>query len=241
MHSYYYINSQLIVIEINSKIKFGGIQSKMKKILLTSTTAIAASILGISLANQSLTSAKASVVENDRQVYTVHKTTKVYNKYAHGKKTGQILKANSSWKVIRTAYDKKDNKWYDLGKNQWVKAEKEIKPLAVSQSTPVNTNANNTNHNKYSVQNTQASVSQSYSSNSNSSEASAKSFIASRESGGSYSARNGSLIGKYQLSASYLNGDYSASNQEKAADNYVHSRYGSWSAAKSFWQQNGWY
>ena len=34
-----------------------------------------------------------------------------------------------------------------------------------------------------------------------------------KESGGSYSARNGQYIGKYQLSASYLNGDYSAANQ----------------------------
>ncbi|MGP3639338.1 LysM peptidoglycan-binding domain-containing protein [Lentilactobacillus hilgardii] len=70
---------------------------------------------------------------------------------------------------------------------------------------------------------------------------SAKSWIASHESGGSYSARNGQYVGKYQLSASYLNGDYSAANQEKVANQYVANRYGSWSAAKSFWQANGWY
>ena len=74
-----------------------------------------------------------------------------------------------------------------------------------------------------------------------SSEEAAKAWIANRESGGSYSARNGQYIGKYQLSASYLNGDYSAANQERVANNYVQSRYGSWSAAKSFWQANGWY
>ncbi|MDU1506510.1 MAG: LysM peptidoglycan-binding domain-containing protein [Limosilactobacillus vaginalis] len=44
-----------------------------------------------------------------------------------------------------------------------------------------------------------------------------------------------------QLSASYLNGDYSAANQERVADQYVASRYGSWSAAQSFWQSHGWY
>ncbi len=43
------------------------------------------------------------------------------------------------------------------------------------------------------------------------------------------------------LSASYLGGDYSAANQERVADNYVKSRYGSWSNAQSFWQANGWY
>ncbi|KRO04852.1 aggregation promoting factor-like surface protein [Levilactobacillus paucivorans] len=73
------------------------------------------------------------------------------------------------------------------------------------------------------------------------SEASAKAWIAGKESGGSYSARNGQYVGKYQLSASYLNGDYSAANQEKVANSYVASRYGSWSAAQSFWQANGWY
>ncbi|MHC9537491.1 aggregation-promoting factor [Dellaglioa sp. BT-FLS60] len=74
-----------------------------------------------------------------------------------------------------------------------------------------------------------------------SSDSSAKAWIANKESGGSYSARNGQYVGKYQLGASYLNGDYSAANQEKVANNYVTSRYGSWSAAKSFWLSNGWY
>ncbi|MCF6515311.1 LysM peptidoglycan-binding domain-containing protein [Lactobacillus sp. S2-2] len=80
-----------------------------------------------------------------------------------------------------------------------------------------------------------------YSSNVSGNDNSAKSWIANRESSGSYSARNGQYVGKYQLSSSYLNGDYSAANQERVADNYVNSRYGSWSAAKSFWLANGWY
>ena len=73
------------------------------------------------------------------------------------------------------------------------------------------------------------------------SEASTKEWIAGTESGGSYGASNGQYVGKYQLSASYLNGDYSAANQERVADNYVKGRYGSWTAAKAFWQANGWY
>ncbi|TAS81832.1 transglycosylase, partial [Lactiplantibacillus plantarum] len=44
----------------------------------------------------------------------------------------------------------------------------------------------------------------------NGSDSAAKAWIAGKESGGSYSARNGQYFGKYQLSASYLNGDYSA-------------------------------
>jgi len=73
------------------------------------------------------------------------------------------------------------------------------------------------------------------------SDGSAKAWIANKESGGSYSARNGQYIGKYQLSSSYLNGDYSAANQERVANSYVSSRYGSWSAAQAHWQANGWY
>ena len=73
------------------------------------------------------------------------------------------------------------------------------------------------------------------------SEAEAKEWIAQKESGGSYTATNGQYIGRYQLTASYLNGDYSAENQERVADAYVAGRYGSWTAAKNFWLNNGWY
>ena len=73
------------------------------------------------------------------------------------------------------------------------------------------------------------------------SEAEAKEWIAQKESGGSYTATNGRYIGRYQLTDSYLNGDYSAENQERVADAYVAGRYGSWSAAKNFWLSNGWY
>ncbi|HFH9429096.1 TPA: LysM peptidoglycan-binding domain-containing protein [Enterococcus faecium] len=70
---------------------------------------------------------------------------------------------------------------------------------------------------------------------------SAKEWIAQKESSGSYTATNGRYIGRYQLDSSYLNGDYSAANQEKVAEQYVASRYGSWEAAKAFWEANGWY
>ena len=75
----------------------------------------------------------------------------------------------------------------------------------------------------------------------NGDETAAREWIAGKESGGSYTVTNGQYIGKYQLSASYLNGDYSAENQERVANNYVSSRYGSWTNAKQHWLQNGWY
>lgn len=101
------------------------------------------------------------------------------------------------------------------------------------QNTSANTTANTTS--------TSSASTGTSTSTSSSSEAAAKAWIANKESGGSYSATNGQYIGKYQLSASYLNGDYSAANQEKVANQYVSSRYGSWAKAQAFWQANGWY
>lgn len=118
-------------------------------------------------------------------------------------------------------------------------------PVAQQQATPqANQPAQQTqqatqNNNSTSYQ--APATSNNYTSTVTGDEASAKAWIAARESGGNYNARNGQYIGKYQLSASYLNGDYSEANQERVADNYVKNRYGSWSAAQQFWQTNGFY
>ena len=103
----------------------------------------------------------------------------------------------------------------------------------VGSNTQVN-NAVNNNTNSYK-QNS------GYTSSVSGDEAAAKNWIAMRESGGSYTARNGRYIGKYQLDSSYLGGDYSAANQERVADNYVRGRYGSWVNAQRAWQAKGWY
>ncbi|MHA8138525.1 aggregation-promoting factor [Lactobacillaceae bacterium Scapto_B20] len=111
---------------------------------------------------------------------------------------------------------------------------------AVTTSSYTNTSANATSNNAtsaYTTSNNTATATTTTASDNSS----AKEWIASRESGGSYTATNGQYVGKYQLSSSYLNGDYSAENQEKVADSYVASRYGSWDAAKAFWQSHGWY
>lgn len=180
--------------------------------------------------------------------------------------TGQKLTHASSWKVTDSKYDAQGNKWYDLGLDQWVMAKwvrsglHSVNPnvrfdyvapttqAPAVQNTQTTTYTNNAASYNYTAQQNTQSYSQqqtssysNYTSNATGSEAAAKAWIAARESGGSYSARNGQYVGKYQLSASYLNGDYSAANQERVADNYVKSRYGSWANAQSFWQANGWY
>lgn len=225
-----------------------------KAILVKTLATVALTATGIVAINEVENStADAAVVENDTTVYTVRTSTPVYSDYNTLKKTGQVLSANTDWKVIKTAYDSKGNKWYDLGKNQWVKVTNTaIHVKNKTQNSVVNTNKgykSQTSSSKQTTsintQTTSSAPTQSKTVNNTStvtgSEANAKAWIASRESGGSYSANNGQYIGKYQLSASYLGGDYSAANQERAADNYVKSHYGSWSAAKSFWQTNGWY
>ena len=88
---------------------------------------------------------------------------------------------------------------------------------------------------------TQATTTVSASDGLSAEDAEAKEWIAQKESSGSYTAQNGQYYGRYQLSLSYLNGDLSAENQEKVANQYVVNRYGSWSAAKNFWLANGWY
>ncbi len=221
---------------------------KVKSILVKSAAVAALSASGVAVIGSVATSdVQAATVENDAAVVTVNyvdgNSIHVWNSYKHPKATGQILPSNSSWKVIKTAYDKKGHKWYDLGKNQWVKAKyvnKGYHPANESQNAAVTSSQT---ENSMVANNTESTYATNlnYTTASTDSEAGAKAWIASRESGGSYSAQNGQYIGKYQLSAAYLNGDYSAANQERVADNYVAGRYGSWAAAKQFWLANGWY
>lgn len=121
-------------------------------------------------------------------------------------------------------------------------------------NVPVNSNANaqtqqSVNHNQTNNLNINRTSSVNTNSNSNysgndglsSSEQAAKNWIAQRESGGNYNARNGQYIGKFQLSSSYLHGDYSPANQNRVADQYVAQRYGNWRNAQSFWETHHYY
>lgn len=227
---------------------------KIKSILVKSIAVAAMSVTGLVAANNvTSNTAQAAIVQNDASVVTVNyvsnNSINVYNNYENPVATGQTLASNTSWKVIKTAYDSMGHKWYDLGKNQWVRAKYVTAGYTASAATTAQTKptqvANTQQSSQVVTQSQTAAASttsaSSYTSSASGSEASAKAWIAGKESGGSYSATNGQYIGKYQLSASYLNGDYSAANQERVADNYVQSRYGSWTAAKAFWQANGWY
>ena len=232
-----------------------NIKSVLTKSLMAAGMALAGLVALTTTTNKEV---HAATTANDPEVVTVNFVPNYgiavwnhANTLSHT--TGQYLKHATSWKVIDSAYDAQGNKWYDLGKDLWVMAKyvraglNSVDPntafdyVAPQTQAPANTS-------NYSSQTTTANTSSatttstsSYTSNVSGSEAAAKAWIAGRESGGSYTARNGQYVGKYQLSASYLNGDYSAANQERVADNYVKSRYGSWTAAQSLCQANGWY
>lgn len=230
----------------------------LKSVLVKSIIAAGSAIAALFTLNTKNTNGhvQAATTENDPKVVTVNYVPNygiaVWDKTSSDRHiTGQKLKHATSWKVIDSAYDAQGNKWYDLGKDQWVMAKyvraglHSVDPNVRFDYVAPTTTTTQAPQVSYSQAATTYTTNNSgysnYNSNATGSEAAAKAWIAARESGGSYSARNGQYVGKYQLSASYLGGDYSAANQERVADNYVKGRYGSWSAAQSFWQSHGWY
>ena len=231
---------------------------KSKRILATLSMSAGLALVGI---NANSNKVHADTINN--AVYTTTQTTYVYRNINNPVKPIQTLNTNTNWKIIRTAYDKFGNKWLDLGKNQWVKVEasktsqvvenaapqqtqKQAAPVqnngqnsapVQTQSTPARTYQAPRQAPSYQAQNRSVQYRSKVSASANSGLAS----IAQAESGNSYTARNGQYIGKYQLSASYLHGDYSPANQERVARQYAISRYGSISAAAAFHQAHGWW
>lgn len=261
------------------------------KLITKSLTVTALSMAGLAAVNTQAPHVQAATVDVTNATITAPSVA-VWDGIENANFTGRELKANTTWKVIRTAYDGRGNKWFDLGNNQWILAKYTDQDSHESNQTHAEPTTSNyaqqvtpsqpkqqatQTYQSYvapvqkqqAVQSQQSYVApvqkqqavqpqQSYvapaqkqqvvqsqvtdaPSATSSVEESAKAWIANHESGGSYSARNGQFIGKYQLSASYLGGDYSAENQERVANNYVKGRYGSWAGAQQFWQIHGWY
>lgn len=209
---------------------------------------------GLALVGVNANSNKVHADTINNAVYTTTQTTYVYRNINNPVEPIQTLNANTNWKIIRTAYDKFGNKWLDLGKNQWVKVEASRTSKVVENAAPVQNNVQNSapvqtqsapaqtyqaqrQAPSYRAQNRSVQYGSKVSASANSGLAS----IAQAESGNSYTARNGQYIGKYQLSASYLHGDYSPANQERVARQYAISRYGSISAAAAFHQAHDWW
>lgn len=195
----------------------------LKKNLLKIYATLGAAALGVA--------ATASVANADT-VYTVQSgdtLSGISQKFANNNSLVDSLAKNNNIQNINLIY---------VGQQLLIKDNGEITQATQAQAqTLPSANTTSTASSQAST-NTQAQATTPATS---SSDDAAKAWIAARESGGSYTAQNGNYYGKYQLSRAYLGGDYSAANQERVANQYVASRYGSWSAAKSFWLANGWY
>ncbi|OAQ02593.1 hypothetical protein A3O11_03435 [Ligilactobacillus aviarius] len=211
---------------------------KMKKVLV-SAAALTGTIAGATVvANADTVTVKAgdTVSELAQKYNTTVNTIQQLNNLSNPNLifVGQQLKVNN------------DNNGQAVAQQNTNNNAQAAQQQATSQQQNTNTQAQASTQQaaqQSASQNTQAQASNNdnYSSNVSGSNAAAKAWIAQHESSNNYNARNGQYIGKYQLSASYLNGDYSPANQERVADQYVAQRYGSWVNAQRFWEANGWY
>lgn len=207
---------------------------KMKKVLV-SAAALTGTIAGATVvANADTVTVKAgdTVSELAQKYNTTVNTIQQLNNLSNPNLifVGQQLKVNN------------DNNGQAVAQQNTNNNAQAAQQQATSQNTQAQASTQQAAQQSAS-QNTQAQASNNsnYNSSVSGSDAAAKAWIAQHESSNNYNARNGQYIGKYQLSASYLNGDYSPANQERVADQYVAQRYGSWTNAQCFWEANGWY
>ena len=208
---------------------------KMKKVLV-SAAALTGTIAGATVvANADTVTVKAgdTVSELAQKYNTTVNTIQQLNNLSNPNLifVGQQLKVNN------------DNNGQAVAQQNANNNAQAAQQQATSQNTQAQASTQQATQQQSASQNTQAQASNNsnYSSSVSGSDAAAKAWIAQHESSNNYNARNGQYIGKYQLSASYLNGDYSPANQERVADQYVAQRYGSWTNAQRFWEENGWY
>ena len=206
---------------------------KMKKVLV-SAAALTGTIAGATVvANADTVTVKAgdTVSELAQKYNTTVNTIQQLNNLSNPNLifVGQQLKVNNDNNGQAVAQQNTNNNAQaaQQSTSQNTQAQASTQQAAQQQSASQNTQAQASNNN--------------YSSSVSGNDAAAKAWIAQHESSNNYNARNGQYIGKYQLSASYLNGDYSPANQERVADQYVAQRYGSWTNAQRFWEANGWY
>ena len=206
---------------------------KMKKVLV-SAAALTGTIAGATVvANADTVTVKAgdTVSELAQKYNTTVNTIQQLNNLSNPNLifVGQQLKVNNDNNGQAVAQQNTNNN-------------AQAAQQATSQNTQAQASTQQAAQQQSASQNTQAQASNNnYSSSVSGNDAAAKAWIAQHESSNNYNARNGQYIGKYQLSASYLNGDYSPANQERVADQYVAQRYGSWTNAQLFWEENGWY
>src|SRR5699024_7404041 len=180
---------------------------KMKKVLV-SAAALTGTIAGATVvANADTVTVKAgdTVSELAQKYNTTVNTIQQLNNLSNPNLifVGQQLKVNN------------DNNGQAVAQQNTNNNAQAAQQQATSQNTQAQASTQQAAQQQSASQNTQAQASNNnYSSSVSGNDAAAKAWIAQHESSNNYNARNGQYIGKYQLSASYLNGDYSPANQE---------------------------
>ena len=225
---------------------------RIKKFLLTVATALGVTTVGAAAVNADTVTVKSgdtlSKIANDYN--TTVSAIQNLNNIANPNMiyVGEQLKVNEenngAQQVATTTVNTANTQAAQttpVATTQNTQNTQQAQPATQAVQTSNNTSASTTQNTQPTTTSTNTASTTNYTSNVSGSEAAAKAWIAQRESGNNYNARNGQYVGKYQLSASYLNGDYSEANQEKVADNYVQQRYGSWSNAQAHWEAYGWY
>ncbi|MBP2058414.1 hypothetical protein J2Z60_001593 [Lactobacillus colini] len=208
--------------------------NKFKSILIKLTAGAALAFTGVVAINTTTpahTADAATTLKTKKITVDSKAGAKIWTSYYKGSFTGHTAMYGAHYNYTSSAVDAEGHMWFKIGENQWIKADDTI----MGNLTSAAKKAQKTTKKK--AKKSKKAVSQAPTS----AEAAAKAWIAMRESGNNYYARNGQYIGKYQLSSAYLHGDYSPANQERVANNYVKSRYGSWVNAKNFWIRHGWY
>lgn len=217
--------------------------NKFKSILIKLTAGAALAFTGVVAVNTTTTAAPhaqaATTLKTKKITIDSKSGAKIWTSYYKGTATGATAMYGATYKYTSSAVDPDGNMWFKIGENQWIKADDIVMGSLTTEAKKAKkaTKKKTTTKKKKAKKSKKKTVSQAPTS----AEAAAKAWIAMRESGNNYNARNGQYIGKYQLSAAYLGGNYSAANQERVANNYVKSRYGSWVKAKAFWLTHGWY
>lgn len=214
--------------------------SKLKALLAAGTAG--AAMLGVGLMG---TTAHADTLVDANHVQVDAGDTLSAIAHKHNTTVGQLAKDNNISDVNMIHVGDKlvisPNGQNDDNVSATTNGSVQATGVGTAQNTAVNTGSQAVSQQGSAVATTGNNGGSSYTSGVSGSEAAAKEWIAQRESGGSYGARNGQYVGRYQLSAAYLNGDYSPANQERVADQYVAQRYGSWQQAQAHWMSAGWY
>ena len=222
-----------------------------KSVLTKTFMAAGIAATGLTVANMNNNKAQAAVTSADPSVVTIKVASVAVRSGAsdYSAATGQLLNHATSWKVIDATNDAYGQRWYDLGKNQWVKASNTVAGYhtvgSYSSSTTNSSSSNNTtassstysNYN-YNTNNSSSNYSSSYSYSAPktsyvSYKTSANTIASTNSSYASTSSSSSEAAAKAWIANKESGGSYSATNGQYIGKYQLSASYlnGDYSAA----------